>query len=103
MNEVEVVSFLTFNSVWTLVTGLQFCHIPPHYTFFHTASTLTLVNIYVGSFMENFNDNIRLFVIKAIEMFLFKQIIRLSENKISIDALLEIAIKVKTIRTFSFK
>ena len=103
MNEVEVVSFLTFNSVWTLVTGLQFCHIPPHYTFFHTASTLTLVNIYVGSFMENFNDNIQLFVIKAIEMFLFKQIIRLSENKVSIDALLEIAIKVKTIRTFSFK
>ena len=69
MNEVEVVSFLTFNSVWTLVTGLQFCHIPPHYTFFHTASTLTLVNIYVGSFMENFNDNIQLFVIKAIECF----------------------------------
>ena len=105
MNEVEVVSFLTFNSVWTLVTGLQFCHIPPHYTFFHTASTLTLVNIYVGSFMANFNDNIQLFVIKAIEMFLFKQIIRLSEseNKVSIDALLEIAIKVKTIRTFSFK
>ena len=103
MNEVEVVSFLTFNSVWTLVTGLQFCHIPPHYTFFHTASTLTLVNIYVGFFMENFNDNIQLFVIKAIEMFLFKQIIRLSENKVSIDALLEIAIKVKTIRTFSFK
>ena len=53
--------------------------------------------------MENFNDNIQLFVIKAIEMFLFKQIIRLSENKVSIDALLEIAIKVKTIRTFSFK
>ena len=105
MNEVEVVSFLTFNSVWTLVTGLQFCHIPPHYTFFHTASTLTLVNIYVGSFMENFNDNIQLFVIKAIEMFYLKQIVRLSEseNKVSIDALLEIAIKVKTIRTFSFK
>ena len=105
MNEVEVESFLTFNSVWTLVTGLQFCHIPPHYTFFHTASTLTLVNIYVGFFMENFNDNIQLLVIKAIEMFYLKQIIRLSEseNKVSIDALLEIAIKVKTIRTFSFK
>ena len=72
MNEVEVVSFLTFNSVWTLVTGLQFCHIPPHYTFFHTASTLTLVNIYVGSFMADFNYNIQFFVIKAIEMFLFK-------------------------------
>ena len=82
MNEVEVVSFLTFNSVWTLVTGLQFCHIPPHYTFFHTASTLTLVNIYiyVGFFMENFNDNIQLFVIKAIEMFYLKQIIRHSDS-----------------------
>ena len=80
MNEVEVVSFLTFNSVWTLVTGLQFCHIPPHYTFFHTASTLTLVNIYVGSFMENFNDNIQLFVIKAMEMFYLKQIIRHSDS-----------------------
>ena len=72
MNEVEVVSFLTFNSVWTLVTGLQFCHIPPHYTFFHTASILTSVNIYVGSFMADFNYNIQFFVIKAIEMFLFK-------------------------------
>ena len=30
--------------------------------------------------MENFNDNIQLFVIKAIEMFYLKQIIRHSDS-----------------------
>ena len=55
--------------------------------------------------MSGLSWHIQLLVIKAIEMFYLKQIVRLSEseNKVSIDALLEIAIKVKTIRTFSFK
>ena len=57
------------------------------------------------TFMLSSFKELNVAIIKAIEMFYLKQIIRLSEseNKVSIDALLEIAIKVKTIRTFSFK